>query len=58
MFRDCQPALGDAVKKIQAEGGSIAMLNGKMIGPPMLKRARKVLEVVELIEEKGASYGR
>lgn len=47
-----------AVNKIQEEGGSIAMLNGKMIGPPMLKRAQKVLEVVELIEEKGASYGR
>ncbi len=51
-------AMIDAVNKIQAEGGSIAMLNGKMIGPPMLKRAGKVLEVVELIEEKGASYGR
>ena len=47
-----------AVNKIQEEGGSIAMLNGKMIGPPMLKRAQKVLEVVELIEQKGASYGR
>ena len=51
-------AMIEAVNKIEAEGGSIAMLNGKMIGPPMLKRAGKVLEVVELIEEKGASYGR
>ena len=58
-FESCdEPAFFDAVNKIQAEGGSIAMLNGKMIGPPMLKRAKKVLEVVELIEEKGASYGR
>ena len=51
-------AMIEAVNKIEAAGGSIAMLNGKMIGPPMLKRAKKVLEVVELIEEKGASYGR
>ena len=28
-----------------------AVLNGKMIGPPMLKRANKVMALVELIEE-------
>ena len=39
------------VNKIQAAGGSVAVLNGKMIGPPMLKRAMKVMALVELIEE-------
>ena len=39
------------VNKIQAAGGSVAVLNGKMIGPPMLKRANKVMALVELIEE-------
>ena len=39
------------VNKIQAAGVSVAVLNGKMIGPPMLKRANKVMALVELIEE-------
>lgn len=41
----------EASNKIQAEGGSIAMVNGKMVGPPMLKRALKVLEIEALIKE-------
>ena len=41
----------EEVNKIQAAGGSVAVLNGKMIGPPMLKRANKVMALVELIEE-------
>lgn len=42
----------EEVNKIQAAGGSVAVLNGKMIGPPMLKRALKVMALVELIKEK------
>ena len=41
----------EEVKRIQEEGGSVAVLNGKMIGPPMLKRALKVIALVDLIEE-------
>ena len=42
----------DAIKNAEEKGSGVAMLNGKMIGPPMRKRAQKVLELVELIEEK------
>ena len=45
-------AMITAVNKVHEEGGSIALLNGKMIGPPMLKRALKVLEVAEMIKKK------
>lgn len=50
-------AMIEAVNKAHEEGGSIALLNGKMIGPPMLKRALKVLEVVGMIKEKEKNYG-
>lgn len=45
-------AILGAVEKAKQEGGSIAILDGKMIGPPMLKRANKVLELYRLIREK------
>ena len=31
-------------------GSGVAMLNGRMIGPPMRKRAEKILRIMELIE--------
>lgn len=31
-------------------GSGVAMFNGKMIGPPMRKRAEKILEIMELVE--------
>jgi citrate lyase subunit beta/citryl-CoA lyase len=43
----------NAVEKSKAEGSGVAMLGKKMIGPPMEKRARKVLRLMELIKEKG-----
>ncbi|MBO5388799.1 MAG: CoA ester lyase [Lachnospiraceae bacterium] len=42
----------EAIKEAEKNGSGVAMLNGKMIGPPMRKRAQKVLELVRLIEEK------
>ena len=33
-------------------GGSIAVLDGRMIGPPMRKRAEKVVSLAELINAK------
>lgn len=42
----------EEIKKAEKNGSGVAMLNGKMIGPPMKKRAQKVLELVKLIEEK------
>lgn len=39
-----------ACKQSAAEGSGVAMYNGKMIGPPMRKRAEKVLEIMELIK--------
>ena len=42
----------DAVKIAKDEGKSIAMLEGNMIGPPMMKRALKVLEIDQLIRSK------
>ena len=41
-----------AVEKSKAEGSGVAVLGKKMIGPPMEKRARKVLELISLIKEK------
>ena len=32
-------------------GSGVAMFNGKMIGPPMRKRAEKILEIMELVED-------
>lgn len=40
----------EAYKKSAAEGSGVAMYNGKMIGPPMRKRAEKVLEIMNLIK--------
>ncbi len=42
----------EAVETAKKEGKSIAMLDGKMIGPPMVKRALKVLEMDRLVKEK------
>lgn len=42
----------EAVEKSKAAGSGVAMLGKKMIGPPMEKRARKVLELINLIKEK------
>lgn len=42
----------DAIKAAEKNGSGVAMLNGKMIGPPMRKRAEKVLSLMELIEKE------
>lgn len=42
----------EAVNSMEEAGTGIAMLNGKMIGPPMIKRAKKVLELDEMIRAK------
>lgn len=44
-----------AIECSKIEGSGVAMLGKKMIGPPMEKRARKVLEFMEIIKEKGNS---
>ena len=41
-----------AVAEVREAGGSIAVLDGKMIGPPMRKRAEKVVALADLIEKK------
>ena len=43
-------AIVKAIEESKKKGSGIAMLDGKMIGPPMLKRALKVLELLDLIE--------
>lgn len=40
-------------QKAAEEGEGVAIRNGKFIGPPMLKAAKKILEKQELISEKG-----
>lgn len=42
-------AIVQAVNEAQKGGSGVAMLNGKMIGPPMRKRAEKVISIMELI---------
>lgn len=42
----------EAVNAADAGTGSIAMLDGEMIGPPMRKRAEKILHLHSLIERK------
>ncbi len=42
----------EAVEETLKTGGSIAVLDGKMIGPPMRKRAEKVVMLADLIEKK------
>ena len=44
-------AIVAAIKEAEKTGSGVAMLNGKMIGPPMRKRAEKVLRIMELIEK-------
>lgn len=39
-----------AVEEAKGIGSGVAMLNGKMVGPPMRKRAEKVLQIIELVE--------
>ena len=41
-----------AVEEVRKSGGSIAVLDGKMIGPPMRKRAEKIVMLANLIKEK------
>lgn len=41
-----------AVEETAKAGGSIAVLDGRMIGPPMRKRAEKVVSLAELINAK------
>jgi len=43
-------AIVEATKEAQKRGSGVAMLNGKMVGPPMRKRAEKVLSIMELIQ--------
>ena len=45
----------DTVTRIRAEGANEAVINGKMIGPPMYKRALKIMSLaqqIEVFEEK------
>ncbi len=41
----------EACRLSSLEGSGVAMYKDKMIGPPMRKRAEKVLEIMELIKE-------
>lgn len=41
-----------AVEEVKLVGGSIAVLDGKMIGPPMRKRAEKVVALADLIDRQ------
>lgn len=43
-----------AAEETAKAGGSITVLDGKMIGPPMRKRAEKVVELAEMIEKRNA----
>ncbi len=47
-------AIVEACKQSAAEGSGVAMYKDKMIGPPMRKRAEKVLETMELIRQHEA----
>lgn len=40
------------INRTKERGEGVAMLNGKMIGPPMRKKAEKVLAMMDLIEKK------
>ena len=46
----------NAVEKSKSEGSGVAMLGKKMIGPPMEKRAKKVLKLMNLIKDKEGSH--
>lgn len=41
----------NAIEEAKKTGSGVTMLNGKMIGPPMRKRAEKVLHIMGLIEK-------
>ncbi|QXM05960.1 HpcH/HpaI aldolase/citrate lyase family protein [Crassaminicella indica] len=41
-----------SIEEANKRGSGVAMLENKMIGPPMKKRAEKVLRIIELIEQK------
>lgn len=45
-------------EEIRKQGGGIVKLNGKMIGPPVMKQAQRVMEIFKLIEEKNLREGR
>ncbi len=40
-----------ACREAEACGTGVAMIDGQMVGPPMRKRAEKVLEIMEMIEQ-------
>lgn len=42
-----------AINDAKNKGSGVAMLGDKMVGPPMRKRAEKVIEIMGLIELKG-----
>ncbi|MFC0013755.1 MULTISPECIES: CoA ester lyase [Allobacillus] len=42
-----------AIKDAKERGSGVAMLDGKMIGPPMRKRAEQVIEIMNVLESKG-----
>ena len=41
----------ETVERIQIQGANETVINGKMVGPPMYKRALKVMELEKLIKE-------
>lgn len=41
----------EAIKLSEQKGSGVAMLDGMMIGPPMRKRAEKVLKYMEMLEK-------
>ncbi|XWN37468.1 MAG: CoA ester lyase [Balneola sp.] len=41
----------DAIKVSEKEGSGVALLDGKLIGPPMQKRALKILEKAKLLRK-------
>lgn len=42
----------DAISEAQKKGTGVAILDGKMIGPPMKKRAENVLKIMKLIQSR------
>lgn len=45
----------EAIEEAKKKGSGVAMLGKKMIGPPMRKRAQKVLKLIDLINKKEAN---
>ena len=45
-------------EEIRKQGGGIVKLNGKMIGPPVMKQAQRVMDIYKLIEEKNLREGK